>query len=121
VRRRVSCVQPGETILGHTNEFLGGRKTVTVSNAAAHIIVCGPHGSGAPMMDHRVFEADHRLFSAFVVRVNKQTMMKARSSMGRNFIEVCKCAGWSGSEDSDWSRGRASAIMPMSDIRRDDI
>lgn len=22
------------------------------------------------------------------------TMMKARSSMGRNFIEVCKCAGW---------------------------
>eukprot|EP00455_Lapot_gusevi_P013166 TRINITY_DN16362_c0_g1_i3.p1 TRINITY_DN16362_c0_g1~~TRINITY_DN16362_c0_g1_i3.p1 ORF type:complete len:119 (-),score=11.86 TRINITY_DN16362_c0_g1_i3:23-379(-) len=21
-------------------------------------------------------------------------MMKARSSMGRNFIEVCKCAGW---------------------------
>lgn len=22
------------------------------------------------------------------------TMMKARSSMGRNFIEICKCAGW---------------------------
>lgn len=21
-------------------------------------------------------------------------MMKARSSLGRNFIEVCKCAGW---------------------------
>jgi dCTP deaminase len=21
-------------------------------------------------------------------------MMKARSTMGRNFIEVCKCAGW---------------------------
>ena len=21
-------------------------------------------------------------------------MMKARSSMGRNFIEICKCAGW---------------------------
>lgn len=21
-------------------------------------------------------------------------MMKARSSIGRNFIEVCKCAGW---------------------------
>jgi len=42
---------PGETILGHTNEFIGGRKTVT-------------------------------------------TMMKARSSLGRNFIEVCKCAGW---------------------------
>ena len=44
-------IDPGETILGHTNEFLGGRTTVT-------------------------------------------TMMKARSSMGRNFIEVCKCAGW---------------------------
>jgi hypothetical protein len=40
----------GKTILGHTNEFLGGRGSVT-------------------------------------------TMMKARSSMGRNFIEVCKCAG----------------------------
>jgi hypothetical protein len=22
------------------------------------------------------------------------TMMKARSSLGRNFIEICKCAGW---------------------------
>ena len=48
---RVIFLKPGETILGHTNEFIGGRKTVT-------------------------------------------TMMKARSSMGRNFIEVCKCAGW---------------------------
>lgn len=27
-------------------------------------------------------------------RYNVTTMMKARSSMGRNFIEVCKCAGW---------------------------
>ncbi|MES1910866.1 MAG: hypothetical protein MHM6MM_003392 [Cercozoa sp. M6MM] len=44
-------LRPGETILAHTNEFIGGRNTVT-------------------------------------------TMMKARSSMGRNFIEVCKCAGW---------------------------
>jgi dCTP deaminase len=42
---------PGETCLCHTQEFIGGRETVT-------------------------------------------TMMKARSSMGRNFIEVCKCAGW---------------------------
>lgn len=40
-------VKPGETILGHTQEYIGGRKKVT-------------------------------------------TMMKARSSMGRNFIEVCK-------------------------------
>lgn len=48
---RLIWLKPHETILGHTNEFIGGRKTVT-------------------------------------------TMMKARSSMGRNFIEVCKCAGW---------------------------
>ncbi len=49
---RVILIQPGETILGHTQEFVGG----------AGNRVC--------------------------------TMMKARSSMGRNFIEVCKCAGW---------------------------
>lgn len=48
---RVIMLRPGETILAHTNEFIGGRDSVT-------------------------------------------TMMKARSSMGRNFIEVCKCAGW---------------------------
>ena len=40
-------IAPGETILAHTDEYIGGRRTVT-------------------------------------------TMMKARSSMGRNFIEVCK-------------------------------
>lgn len=48
---RVILVAPGETILAHTPEFVGGRKHIT-------------------------------------------TMMKARSSMGRSFIEVCKCAGW---------------------------
>ena len=48
---KVIMLSPGETILAHTNEFIGGRDIVT-------------------------------------------TMMKARSSMGRNFIEVCKCAGW---------------------------
>lgn len=32
--------------------------------------------------------------SLLVVRKTVTTMMKARSSMGRNFIEVCKCAGW---------------------------
>ena len=48
---KVIMLLPGETILAHTNEFIGGRTSVT-------------------------------------------TMMKARSSMGRNFIEVCKCAGW---------------------------
>jgi len=48
---KVILLEPGETILAHTNEFIGGRESVT-------------------------------------------TMMKARSSLGRNFIEVCKCAGW---------------------------
>ena len=48
---RVIWIRPGETILGHTNEFIGGAKEIT-------------------------------------------TMMKARSTLGRNFIEVCKCAGW---------------------------
>jgi dCTP deaminase len=48
---KVILLNPGETILAHTNEFIGGRESVT-------------------------------------------TMMKARSSTGRNFIEVCKCAGW---------------------------
>lgn len=48
---RVIVLSPGETILAHTQEFIGGRRDVT-------------------------------------------TMMKARSSLGRSFITVCKCAGW---------------------------
>lgn len=48
---KVILLRPGETILAHTQEFIGGREHIT-------------------------------------------TMMKARSSLGRNFIEVCKCAGW---------------------------
>lgn len=48
---KVIILRPGETILGHTQEFIGGKDHIT-------------------------------------------TMMKARSSLGRNFIEVCKCAGW---------------------------
>ncbi len=48
---KVIILEPGETILAHTEEFIGGRNHIT-------------------------------------------TMMKARSSLGRNFIEVCKCAGW---------------------------
>lgn len=48
---KVIIMRPGETILAHTQEFIGGKDHIT-------------------------------------------TMMKARSSMGRNFIEVCKCAGW---------------------------
>lgn len=47
----IIVMDPGETILAHTNEFIGGR-------------------------DNTI-----------------DTMMKARSSTGRNFIEVCKCAG----------------------------
>ncbi|TSC70508.1 MAG: hypothetical protein CEO12_343 [Parcubacteria group bacterium Gr01-1014_46] len=48
---KVILLAPGETILAHTDEFIGGLNHIT-------------------------------------------TMMKARSSMGRSFIEVCKCAGW---------------------------
>jgi dCTP deaminase len=48
---KVILIDPGETILAHTNEFIGGRNHIT-------------------------------------------TMMKARSSLGRSFIAVCKCAGW---------------------------
>jgi dCTP deaminase len=44
-------LEPGELILGHTNEFIGGKNHIT-------------------------------------------TMMKARSSMGRIGISVCKDAGW---------------------------
>ena len=48
---KIILLRPGETILAHTEEFIGGRnKTVA--------------------------------------------KMYARSSMGRNFIEVCKDAGW---------------------------
>lgn len=49
---QIVWVGPGETILGHTIEFIGGR-----------------HGKVT-------------------------TMMKARSTLGRDFISVCKCAGW---------------------------
>ena len=48
---KVIWIRPGETILCHTQEFIGGRGGIVT------------------------------------------TMMKARSTIGRNFIEVCKCAG----------------------------
>ncbi len=48
---RVIMIAPGETILAHTEEFVGGCIDIT-------------------------------------------TMMKARSSYGRVFIEVTKCSGW---------------------------
>ncbi|QKF94508.1 deoxycytidine triphosphate deaminase [Fadolivirus algeromassiliense] len=47
----VIFIDPGETILAHTNEWIGTRTHIT-------------------------------------------TMMKSRSSLGRNFIETCKCAGF---------------------------
>ncbi len=48
---KVILLRPGETILAHTQEFIGGRNRVVAK-------------------------------------------MYARSSMGRNFVEVCKDAGW---------------------------
>lgn len=48
---QIIVLGPGETILAHTNEFIGGHNCVT-------------------------------------------TEMRARSSMGRIGITVCKCAGW---------------------------
>lgn len=48
---KVILLRPGETILAHTNEFIGGRNKIV-------------------------------------------SKMYARSSLGRNFIEVCKDAGW---------------------------
>ena len=48
---RIIMLVPGETILAHTEEFIGGCDNIT-------------------------------------------TMMKARSSLGRSFVLVCKCAGW---------------------------
>lgn len=48
---RIVVLDPHETILAHTEEFIGGCDNTNT------------------------------------------TMMKARSSLGRNFIEVCKCAG----------------------------
>lgn len=50
-KEKIILLGPGETILAHTQEFIGGRKIVVAK-------------------------------------------MYARSSMGRNFVEVCKDAGW---------------------------
>ncbi len=48
---KIIWINPHETILAHTQEFVGGRTRVT-------------------------------------------SMVKCRSSLGRNFIETCKCSGW---------------------------
>lgn len=56
-------IKPGETVLGHTIEFVGGR--------------------------------DVQVSPAFPVSwMNATTEMRARSSVGRVGITVCKCAGW---------------------------
>lgn len=47
----IILIGPGESLLCHTEEFIGGRNNIT-------------------------------------------TMMKSRSSSGRNFLETCSCAGW---------------------------
>ena len=51
VGQKYILISPGETLLCHTQEFIGGRNCIT-------------------------------------------TMMKARSSLGRCGISVCRCAGW---------------------------
>ena len=60
-------IAPGETILAHTNEYIGGRGSIT-------------------------------------------TMMKARSSMGRNFIEVCKVSSITATH-STHRRTRSTPIL----------
>lgn len=66
----VILIPPKHTILAHTREFIGGRMDVTT-----------------------------RLYGEYQGEWTESfppatTMMKARSSFGRNFIEVCKCAGY---------------------------
>jgi dCTP deaminase len=64
---------PGETILGHTNGQSHCIRTLCTRPSSS---VCG-------------------WWLEFLGgRHTVTTMMKARSSLGRNFIEVCKCAGW---------------------------
>lgn len=61
----VILLPPKHTILAHTVEFIGGRQPVIIRANDSE-------PSGLP----------------------STTMMKARSSFGRNGIEVCKCAGY---------------------------
>lgn len=62
---RVILLPPKHTILAHTIEFIGGREDV--------------------LTDLHAYETRDP---------PSTTMMKARSSYGRNGIEVCKCAGY---------------------------
>jgi deoxycytidine triphosphate deaminase len=73
---RIIVLAPGETILAHTNEFIGGRGSVC-------------------------------------------QMMKARSSLGRNFIEVCKCAGILLLFPLRFSRRTCERLYAQTYIRRD--
>jgi dCTP deaminase len=59
-----------------------GKKLQNISEEDS-IILLGPHET---VLGHTV---------EFIgARYQATTMMKARSSMGRNFIEMCRCAGW---------------------------
>ena len=51
INDKIIVIEKGQTILGHTVEFIGAKNGFT-------------------------------------------TMMKARSSIGRNMLSICKCAGW---------------------------
>lgn len=62
---RIIFIPPKRTILAHTIEFIGGREPIRVE-----------------------WE------TPWQVELPSTTMMKARSSYGRNGIEVCKCAGY---------------------------
>jgi len=68
----VIMLPPKHTILAHTDEFIGGRASVY-----ARLINSLEKGTADEELDPP-----------------STTMMKARSSMGRNFLEVCKCAGY---------------------------
>lgn len=66
----IILIPPKHTILAHTQEFIGGRVDVMTSRQGER------HGNWDDPFPPAT------------------TMMKARSSFGRNFIEVCKCAGY---------------------------
>ena len=61
IGQRYIILSPGESILGHTREFIGG--------------------SGIVPLDGRE-------------RIYVTTMLKARSSMGRSNVTICRDAGW---------------------------
>lgn len=69
---RVILLPPKATILAHTIEFIGGRQPRSVE----------------------FFDIDGVNRGAVRITLPSTSYMHARSSMGRNGIEVCKCAGF---------------------------